>query len=106
MECNICFDEIKNINNKEVLLCNHVFHYECIKSWYLTLKNSHVNNYTQRHECPYCRSYGGKLTYRGDKYMNDGIHKKPKCKKIVKSGTRCKNSQKYGEYCGIHKKMI
>ena len=82
--CNICGDML--ITNTTKLACNHIFHYECIKTAY---------QYSKTSECPYCRQYGGKL-------------KNPceLCKAILKTGKNkgqtCGNKIKTGDYCGKH----
>tara|TARA_B100001175_G_C19464670_1_gene618444 strand:- start:1 stop:297 length:297 start_codon:yes stop_codon:yes gene_type:complete len=84
--CDICGDPL--INNTTKLICNHIFHYDCIKMAYKYSKNT---------ECPYCRQNGGKL-----------IKKMPcqLCKAILKSGKNkgsvCNNKIKIGDYCGKH----
>ena len=40
--CCICFE---NLNKKYTTECNHSFHFDCIKKWYLTKQN-----------CPICRN--------------------------------------------------
>lgn len=50
MECSICLNECTNCT-KKTLLCNHVFHTDCIKEWFM-----------KGDDCPLCR---GKLYFRG-----------------------------------------
>ena len=46
------------------LECEHLFHYWCIKKWYIKIKRNNckigMGKYIER-ECPYCRSPGGLL---------------------------------------------
>lgn len=84
--CDICGDPL--INDTTTLICNHVFHYECIKMAYKYSKNT---------ECPYCRQNGGKLIKNSPCKL---------CKAILKSGKNkgsvCNNKIKIGDYCGKH----
>ena len=55
---------INNLGHKVQLNCGHLFHYWCIKQWYIKIKNNKcrigMGRYNER-QCPYCRSYGGYL---------------------------------------------
>lgn len=55
---------INNLGDKVQLNCGHIFHYKCIKQWYIKIKNNKcrigMGRYNER-QCPYCRSYGGYL---------------------------------------------
>jgi len=43
MDCSICFDEIKEQDQK-IIKCSHVFHEGCIDKWF-----------KRSHQCPLCR---------------------------------------------------
>lgn len=43
-DCSICLEKISNVFYKTT--CDHLFHYNCIKKWFITNKNI---------TCPYCR---------------------------------------------------
>jgi len=43
MDCSICFDEIKEEDQKK-LNCVHVYHEKCIEKWF-----------KRSHQCPLCR---------------------------------------------------
>ena len=49
-KCTICHEYLKKKNNKlyRLNVCNHIFHYKCIKKWFNTVSNS-------IHHCPLCR---------------------------------------------------
>lgn len=57
-ECPICLEALDN--DPTCLACFHMFHYECILNWYLTLK-SKVKCCTV---CPTCNINGGLLPLR------------------------------------------
>lgn len=63
-----------NLGHKVQLNCGHLFHYWCIKQWYIKIKNNNcrigMGRYNER-QCPYCRSYGGYLVIPD--YDNDFI---------------------------------
>lgn len=44
-QCCICFEDYANRTILQMLPCNHVIHYPCMKSWY----------YTRNKTCPICR---------------------------------------------------
>lgn len=44
MNCSICLNDIK-FKDKRTLSCEHVFHNDCIKTWFMIKKN----------ECPICK---------------------------------------------------
>jgi hypothetical protein len=48
-KCSICFEELHNTNKNPIikLICNHKFHFDCIKQW-ISNENS----------CPICRGVG------------------------------------------------
>ena len=50
--CLICHNQIKNTKIFKLNMCNHQFHYKCIKKWFKIL--SKQNN--QIHHCPLCRA--------------------------------------------------
>jgi hypothetical protein len=88
-----------------ILLCNHIYCYECIKDWYITINKSISNNYSHKHQCPYCRQNGGFLPL----YNNDtpiyNIHFESinnTCIAITQKGTQCTYIGKYNGYCKIH----
>lgn len=57
-------NDTNNLGHKVQLNCGHLFHYKCIKQWYIKIKNNKcrigMGRYNER-QCPYCRSYGGYL---------------------------------------------
>ena len=63
-----------NLGHKVKLNCGHLFHYKCIKQWYIKIKNNKcrigMGRYNER-QCPYCRSYGGYLVIPD--YDNDFV---------------------------------
>jgi len=63
-----------NLGHKVQLNCGHLFHYWCIKQWYIKIKNNNcrigMGRYNER-QCPYCRSYGGYLVIPD--YDNDFV---------------------------------
>lgn len=56
--CPICFDEIKEGSNVCKLDCGHIFHYECIISWFKNRKVKYPNSLYGKsiRTCPYCRN--------------------------------------------------
>ena len=48
--CSICQDEFSNDEKVLKSPCNHVFHYACLKNWFLPEESYDVNN-----NCPECR---------------------------------------------------
>jgi len=44
--CSICLQDITNPNDKNILLCGHNFHHDCIEQWYIT---------SAKDRCPICR---------------------------------------------------
>jgi len=44
--CPICLQDITNPNDKNILLCGHNFHHDCIEQWYIT---------SAKDRCPICR---------------------------------------------------
>lgn len=49
-ECSICFENITN-KNKIILICGHIYHKKCIKTWY---------NFKKNYSCPICRNISNK----------------------------------------------
>jgi len=45
-DCPICLQDIREPNDKTVLLCGHNFHHDCIEQWYIT---------SGKNRCPICR---------------------------------------------------
>ena len=43
--CSICYDKITSTTGKTILSCNHMFHLNCIVTWF-----------QQKTECPMCRN--------------------------------------------------
>jgi hypothetical protein len=54
ISCNICFEQVKKEDKKEILKCNHEYHLECIEIWKNTVKKE-SNIYIDGYKCPYCR---------------------------------------------------
>lgn len=50
--CIICHNQIKNKKKFKLNMCNHIFHYKCIKKWFKIL--SEQKNLL--HHCPICRA--------------------------------------------------
>lgn len=46
--CSICLDSINNDQKITILHCNHIYHYDCAKQWFI--------NKDIPPKCPYCRS--------------------------------------------------
>jgi len=46
-ECSICLDEFDSKENVEKLLCNHLFHKDCLNEWKCKFKTTAT--------CPICR---------------------------------------------------
>jgi hypothetical protein len=42
-DCSICLEKIEDCDKIYVLMCNHIFHVECLNKW-------------NKNTCPYCRS--------------------------------------------------
>ena len=117
--CNICTDEIED--DKIIgLNCNplkHIFCYECILDWYKQIQISqkkYTVNYQIHNMCPICRKNGGLLPICLDKKIK-GIHNMKPVNPIKVCGCKlstttgfCKiiGNEKYGGYCGKHKKML
>ena len=114
-ECMICGDDL---DDETKISCGHKYHYDCIYDWWCKIKSGQIGSgkYKQR-ECPYCRTQCKMLPCIGNKITvgvnittkkglknNTVIDKDPhKCQAITCKGKQCKNSMKYGSYCGIHK---
>ncbi len=116
--CYICSQPfIINDSNHEQLiiktLCNHFYHYDCLK---MSILNS--KNFSYPRECPYCRSNTGWLPLTLDKpikkvhkeYYNSCLSQPIICKAILKSGKKkgqicgCKGNPQYtNKCCGRHK---
>lgn len=122
-KCNICSEDIEN-DQIIGLKCNplkHIFCYECISEWYISLKgNKNYGNYTINNMCPICRKSGGLLPLHNTPYIK-GIHhyntkntikinELPKeCGVKLKTKDGCCKSMgksKYGGFCGIHGKGL
>lgn len=43
-DCSICLDKLQLLNNLIILKCKHIYHRDCIKSWF-----------NQSTKCPICR---------------------------------------------------
>lgn len=121
-KCNICSE---NIENDQIigLKCNplkHIFCYECINEWYISIKNKQYNtNYTMRNMCPICRKSGGLLPLYNTPYIK-GIHQIFNTNNTIKlnevpkeCGVKFKTKEgccksigkpQYGGFCGIHGK--
>lgn len=105
-DCSICcmpFD-----STKITLLCNHVYHYNCIYQWYKTALNTKNQ---KQHECPYCRQDGGLLSLPDNTPFEDFIHHpaykkhnvKSRCKATTLKGTKCKkNASDDSDFCKSH----
>lgn len=116
--CAICCNECTE--KCQELKCNHKFCDECIKGWYIklnVLKKNQYYNYKKYRECPVCRQDGGYLKLRENETPIKNIHKefgkKQKNKSMhicnapftTKEGfCQCLGKEKYGWYCGRHKK--
>ena len=51
INCPICWEELKEQDGKQELLCNHVFHKECLDRWILTTT---MTTNTNVYCCPIC----------------------------------------------------
>ena len=50
INCIICFENFSPEDKIIVNKCNHIFHYDCLKKWFIPLNSINVNN-----TCPECR---------------------------------------------------
>lgn len=48
-DCPICFDSFKIDDDIVMTPCNHLFHKQCLKTWFYNLSEP-------KHTCPYCRT--------------------------------------------------
>ena len=84
-KCGICGVDF----TKEVpairLRCGHLFHYECVKTWYLMIKGKKKSGYGyvsyNLRQCPYCRKCGGLLKCPPGHEHIPGVHRKSRVKK-------------------------
>jgi len=71
---NTNINNVNNLGHKVKLKCGHLFHYWCIKQWYIKIKNNKcrigMGRYNER-QCPYCRLDGGYLVKPN--YDNDYV---------------------------------
>jgi len=109
-ECCICLEIIKT--NLARLKCDHLFHYECIFSWYSRLVNNN-NNSTEYHKCPMCNQDGGLLPIiDGQEPIENITELLPNCKAVpiklpiiyqfrqCKALIKSKKSARYNQECG------
>ena len=114
--CGICRTILEN--DIVCLLCNHKYHYECIKSWYKKAAHPSKDSYSipKRKSCPYCLKYGGYLSFKdGEEEYDKDLHDpkyikyevKKRCKGFLWNGVQCHNygRSEYNGYCGVHKKF-
>ena len=71
--CGICALPMDAIE-KTTIKCNHNFHYNCIKEWYLKISIGQLAN-IKKQECPYCRGNGGFLTLKDGELPLKDVHK-------------------------------
>lgn len=91
-DCLVCYEKIREDDKKVILTpCKHEFHEKCIDTWFRTIKSSHA--YKSKLICPSC---GVKCKRKLDK---------TKCNAYTSRGLQCKNKQKFGKFCGIHKHL-
>lgn len=106
INCNICLIPLDD--TKITLLCNHQYHYNCIKNWYKTIVKDHSIFLSKTKICPYCRKNGGYLPKPENEIFDPDIHdvREKKCKAQLKKSNRLcsKNAVKNG-YCNIHNKL-
>lgn len=115
--CAICQEDIDNFNDLEILKCNHKYHYDCIRDWFVKIQSPQGMSQHKKRECPYCRVNGNYLKLRLNETPIKGVHKEYKsynkfkngnkqCKAITRNKTQCLNIALYNGYCGIssHKK--
>ena len=114
IECRVCCDEFESDDEKEPLVCGHVFHYDCIV---MSFQCPDVIR-----SCPYCRKHNGYLRLLDGMTPIKGIHKEykeyyekqqknkvvSKCSAIYQGGMQkglpCTNKAKNNSpYCGLHK---
>ena len=127
--CNICYDTFddNDDNDSYKLICNHVFHYDCIIEAFLNNKKNNINNL----QCPYCRNYSNMLSLKSGIIPIKGIHKEyndiagleidiitlinfynlkmipHKCVMIIKKGENkgrqcCRNIFEDTKFCKLH----
>ena len=108
--CYICCCELdKNDCDSNIIKtkCNHLFHYDCLKTSHINKKTLGYNYYTKK-ECPYCRTSTGWLPLIEEipiknvhKEFYDANKQSPLlCKAIIKSG------KKKGMMCGCLVKVL
>lgn len=111
--CLICQMEMTD-NNRIKIECNHEFHYECIKKWYIKTFQRGIAK-TIKRECPYCRKSGGFLPYKEGEIFDKRIHNIEnisknniyiRCKAIKKNGEQCKLNSINEKYCYLHEKYL
>ena len=49
--CIICFENYNPEDKLIIIKCGHIFHYDCLKKWFIPLNSTEVNN-----SCPECRN--------------------------------------------------
>jgi hypothetical protein len=57
--CCICFEEFNDDTIISQSLCEHIFHEDCIKIWFLTKLSSNIyisKEQFQKPDCPNCRT--------------------------------------------------
>jgi hypothetical protein len=115
-DCRVCGDDFESDDEREPLVCGHVFHYDCII--YAFQSPGSIR------QCPYCRKYHGYLRLISGMKPLKQVHKEyiktPKNKKVEtnnnvvntcaailssgsKAGLQCNFKSKHNGYCGIHK---
>ena len=92
-DCLICYEKMRDTDEKTKLTpCGHEFHTHCIENWFGTISKSYT--YKKKLICPMC---GVECRRPLDE---------TKCNAVTRSGLQCKNKQKYGMFCGIHKSLF
>lgn len=73
--CTICTVPI-NSTDSYTLKCNHIFHYDCIYSWYKTCADKFMSSPSnfKCQTCPYCRKKGGWLPIKEGTTPIEYIH--------------------------------
>ena len=66
VSCGICMEDFKSDDIISFTICKHIFHYNCLKNWFLPLESDEVHN-----TCPECRKELFQLKYDNMKNQNN-----------------------------------
>lgn len=117
--CGICAEEIETNHDKDILRCKHIYHHECIFTWFESIEKKNKSMSTVAHrQCPYCCTQSDYLLLRdnenpikhvhkiSEKYKKKGKHGLGICIALKNNGKPCKYNAKVsncnGNFCGIH----